>query len=138
MFKNRRTLIGAVALTLGTALILAWAAGPEARAQDETAAANQAPLGTAFTYQGQLAADGEPATGPCDFRFSLFDAASDGAKVGSTLTQTDVELSDGRFAVVLDFGVGVFTGEARWLEITKLRRFHCDADSPAARFCGIL
>jgi hypothetical protein len=149
MFKYRRIVLGAFALTLGLALILVWAAGPGARAQDEAPAANlpplepraplepkaplkpkaplepKAPLGTAFTYQGQLSADSVPATGPCDFRFSLFDAASDGAQVGSTLTQTDVPLSDGRFVVNLDFGVGVFDGDARWLEIAV----QCTGDS---------
>jgi hypothetical protein len=130
MFKYQRTIVGAFALALGLALIFTWAAGPGARAQDESPAARQAPLepkaplepaaplGTAFTYQGQLADDGEPAAGPCDFRFSLFDAPSDGAQVGSTLTQTDVALNDGRFTSALDFGVGVFGGDARWLEIS--------------------
>jgi hypothetical protein len=129
MFKYRRTLLGAFALMLGLALILVWAVGPGARAQDEAPAANlaplepkaplepAAPLGTAFTYQGQLTDDGSPAIGPCDFRFSLFDAASDGTQVGSVSTHNDVALNDGRFTVILDFGVGVFTGDARWLDI---------------------
>jgi hypothetical protein len=117
MFKYQRTVLGAFTLTLGLALILAWAAGPGARAQDESLKANRTPLGTAFTYQGQLSDSGTPATGPCDFHFSLYDAASDGTQVGSTLTQTGIELSDGRFSAVLDFGVGIFTGDARWLEI---------------------
>ena len=36
------------------------------------------PLGTAFTYQGQLEQSGAPANGSCDMLFSLFGAASGG------------------------------------------------------------
>ncbi|MCL6647478.1 MAG: hypothetical protein K6U89_03995, partial [Chloroflexi bacterium] len=42
------------------------------------------PLGTAFTYQGQLTRGGNPVTGQCDFTFQLFDAASGGSQVGNT------------------------------------------------------
>ncbi len=34
------------------------------------------PLGTSFTYQGELRSAGEPAAGVHDLRFRLFDAAS--------------------------------------------------------------
>jgi hypothetical protein len=40
-------------------------------------------LGTAFTYQGQLAKDGAPANGTCDLRLTLFDAVAGGSQVGS-------------------------------------------------------
>jgi len=73
------------------------------------------PLGTAFTYQGQLDQSGSPYTGACDFQFSLWDAASGGTQIGSTQTQTGVTVTDGLFTVSLDFGSSVFTGDARWL-----------------------
>jgi hypothetical protein len=45
----------------------------------------QTPLNTAFTYQGELAGGGVPVTGAYDVRFRLFDAASGGTQIGSTL-----------------------------------------------------
>ena len=40
----------------------------------------QIPLGSAFTYQGQLADVGIPATGNYDFQFGLFDAPTEGLR----------------------------------------------------------
>lgn len=77
----------------------------------------QQPLGTAFTYQGQLNNNGLAISGDCDFQFSLWDAASDGAQIGSTLALNGVQITRGRFTVALDFGAGAFTGESRWLGI---------------------
>jgi len=76
-----------------------------------------APLGTAFTYQGQLKQGGNPVNGTCDFQFSLWDAASGGAQVGSTLTKSSVTLDAGNFSVDLDFGANAFRGYARYLQI---------------------
>ena len=45
-----------------------------------------APMGTAFTYQGRFNASGTPANGAYDFEFRLFDAATAGNQVGSTVT----------------------------------------------------
>jgi hypothetical protein len=73
--------------------------------------------GTAFTYQGRLGADGAPATGIYDLRFTVYDAASSGAVVGAALNTNGVPVSNGLFTVTLDFGAGLFTGPARWLEI---------------------
>jgi hypothetical protein len=76
-----------------------------------------APLGTSFTYQGQLRQAGAAVNGACDFQFSLFDAASGGAQVGVTQAASGLTLVDGRFTVQLDFGGAAFDGNARWLEI---------------------
>jgi len=77
----------------------------------------QALLGTAFTYQGQLKEDGSPVNDTCDFQFSLWDAASGGAQIGTTQTATGVTVSNGLCTVQLDFGSMAFTGDARWLEV---------------------
>ncbi|MBK9138958.1 MAG: hypothetical protein IPM17_09385 [Verrucomicrobia bacterium] len=77
-----------------------------------------APLGTAFTYQGQLADAGQPAHGAYDFRFAIYDAASGGGLVAGPLTNSPVAVANGLFTVRLDFGLGVFNGDARWLEIS--------------------
>lgn len=76
-----------------------------------------APLGTALTYQGKLTDGSPPANGNYDLRFVLYDADAGGNQVGSILTNAAVLVSDGLFTVPLDFGGGVFTGDARWLEI---------------------
>ncbi len=76
-----------------------------------------APLGTAFTYQGRLNAATGPANGSYDLKFTLNDAATGPAQIGSALTNAATPVSNGVFTVTLDFGSGVFTGAARWLEI---------------------
>lgn len=76
-----------------------------------------ASVGTAFTYQGRLLDSGDAANGSYDLQFSLFDEAAAGVQVGPTLTNAAVEVTNGLFAVVLDFGPDAFTTGARWLEV---------------------
>jgi hypothetical protein len=92
-----------------------------AQAQDVGPQSPVASLGTAFTYQGRLEQDGSPVNDTCDMRFRLYDAASAGSQVGSTIN-TGVPIVDGYFTVNLDFGSGAFDGDRRWLEI----RVDCD------------
>jgi len=75
-----------------------------------------AAIGTAFTYQGRLNDGSNPTQGNYDLRFTLYDALSDGTAVGGPLTNSPVGVTNGYFAVTLDFGA-VFAGNARWLEI---------------------
>lgn len=77
-----------------------------------------APLGTAFTYQGRLTDGGNPANGSYDVAFTLFDTNSSGSAIAGPLTNSAVAVSNGLFTTTLDFGAGVFTGNARWLEIS--------------------
>ena len=81
------------------------------------AASYLAAVGTAFTYQGQLRQDGQVVNGACDFEYRLWDAASDGAQVGSMLPVNNLSVSGGLFSASLDFGAGAFNGQARWLEV---------------------
>ncbi len=104
--KKSVSSLRAAAGTLALASLMATALPAEARE----------PVSTAFTYQGELAATGAPAAGTFDIRFRLFDAASDGNQIGSTLCTNDLIIENGRFAVSLDFGAA-FTGEKRFLEI---------------------
>jgi len=78
----------------------------------------QAPLGTAFTYQGQLKSEGQPYTGTCDFQFGLYDVPTEGTSLGDPIVLTEVPLNEGYFTVQLDFGAGAFMGEARYLDIS--------------------
>ena len=75
------------------------------------------PMGTAFTYQGRLIDTNEPADGIFEFQFELYDSAEDGNQLDGTFSLRAVDVMDGYFTVVLDFGSGVFDGEACWLEI---------------------
>ncbi len=80
------------------------------------ALAQPAPLSTSFTYQGELASAGTPASGSYDIRFRLYDAASGGTQIGSTLCSDNLAVANGRFAASLDFGA-VFAGQKRFLEL---------------------
>jgi hypothetical protein len=80
------------------------------------AAQAQTPLGSEFTYQGQLKEGGLPFTGSADLRFQLYDADDGGMLVG-TNSAPNVPINNGLFTVTLDFGSEAFFGDARWLEI---------------------
>lgn len=84
-----------------------------------------ADVATIFTYQGQLKSGSAGVNGKCDFQFELYNVATGGAKIGSTLTRSNVDVVDGRFTVTLDFGASAFPGNNRWLQI-KVR---CPAGS---------
>ena len=71
---------------------------------------------TSFTYQGSLKDGGVAANGNYDFEFVLFDALSGGTQLGSTIPQNSVAVSNGTFAVTLDFG-NQYPGANRFLEI---------------------
>ncbi len=73
--------------------------------------------GTAFTYQGVLSQSGAAVNGSNDLTFTLFNAPSGGATVGTSNVVNDLVMSNGLFAVTLDFGAGAFDGAPRWLQI---------------------
>ena len=72
---------------------------------------------TAFTYQGRLLDGARQANGSYDLQFTLADAPTNGEYIANVLTNAAVPVSNGLFAVTLDFGGSVFDGSARWLEI---------------------
>ena len=51
------------------------------------------PLGTAFTYQGRLVDDGNPASGVYDLTFTLYDAVSGGGQVGTAWAHSSTPTS---------------------------------------------
>jgi hypothetical protein len=73
--------------------------------------------GTAFSYQGRLFDGSNAANGAYDLTFALFDASSNGVQSGLTLTNDATPVSNGLFAVTLDFGGGIFNGTNLWLAI---------------------
>jgi hypothetical protein len=80
--------------------------------------AGAAPMATAWTYQGRLMDANSAADGVYDFQFKLFDDPCTGTQKGGTINEDDLDVIDGYFTVVLDFGSDVFDGDARWLETT--------------------
>jgi len=74
--------------------------------------------GTSFTYQGRFNTNGTPYTGPAEFQFTLWDAASGGGQVAATTpASVIVGVTDGLFDTSLDFGAAAFPGADRWLQI---------------------
>jgi len=74
--------------------------------------------GTAIGYQGRLNDNDAPANGLYDLKFTVYDAPSGGNAVGSTVDVNDLGVINGLFTVTLDPGANVFTGAARWLNIS--------------------
>jgi hypothetical protein len=104
--------IGAVCILGAFSLIRA-----NARSTEPTPNAPQAPLSTAFTYQGQLRDNGAPATGDYDFQFTLYNVETSGSPLLGTTTLTHtVPVTQGHFTVQLDFG-DVFENQQLFLEI---------------------
>ncbi len=73
-----------------------------------------------MAYQGRLTEKGAPASGTYEMQFKLFDTpdAGTGTQQGSTITDPAVVAKDGVFTATLDFGVAVFDGSPRYLEIS--------------------
>jgi hypothetical protein len=106
------------------AIVLIGGMGSQVLGQSEPEATL---LATTFTYQGYLEQNAVPYTGVCDLQVSLFDAASAGTQIGSTLTRTNVAVNGGIFNVQLDFGATAFDGQDRYLGINV----RCPAGSGA-------
>jgi len=106
------------ALVVGLAIVLVGGIGVAQGPWPQGDVLPRAALGTGFTYQGRLTDDGSPANGSYDFRFILYDAEVGGSQVGDIVIRDDVAVTDGFFTVELDFGSDVFTGDARYLEVS--------------------
>jgi hypothetical protein len=79
-------------------------------------AAKADPLGTAFTYQGQLADNGAPANGSYDFTFALYSSASGGTPI-DTIELDAQTVTAGLVNASLDFTDAPYTGQALWVEV---------------------
>ena len=82
----------------------------------------QQPVGTAFTYQGQLKQNGVPVNGEANFIFSLWDAPTGGNLVGQYFeAPSDYPIVDGLFTIELDFTPPeqwIYDGAALWIEVS--------------------
>ena len=121
MFTNPKIRIilaaGAVLLALAVGLQLV-----KGNAQAQLQAQSGDPPGMTIPYAGQLTGDdGTPVTdGTYDFVFTLYDEEEGGNLLWSE-TQTDVRVSDGRFAVMLG-SVNLLPGASKeatsWLQVS--------------------
>jgi hypothetical protein len=75
------------------------------------------PVDSTFTYQGQLRNAGQLVNGNVDVRFTLWDSDVGGTQVGNANSFTNYPLTDGRFALGLNFGMGAFNGDQRWVQV---------------------
>lgn len=75
------------------------------------------PLGSAFTYQGELQTAGEPTTADCDFRFTPFAVETGGDPVAGQVELTAHPVVEGIFTTSLDFGPSIFDGQELWISI---------------------
>jgi len=73
--------------------------------------------GTAFTYQGRLNDGASPASGTYNLTFSLFNTNTSGVAIDGPVTNNAVNVTNGLFTVLVNFGSGAFTGQSNWLEI---------------------
>src|ERR1035438_5048403 len=73
--------------------------------------------GTAFTYQGRLFDNTNPANGNYALKFTVYPDATTGMPALAGTNLAPVSVSNGLFTVVLDFGPGLFTGPPRWLQV---------------------
>src|SRR5260370_16320430 len=71
---------------------------------------------TLFTYQGRLNANGAPANGLYDFRFSIYKTPTNGLLIAGPVTNIAVGVTNGLFTTSLDFGHLPFLGDARWMD----------------------
>ena len=72
---------------------------------------------SAFVFQGKLNDGSLAANGSYQFTFTLHDAASGGNQIGQTITDLSATVTNGIFAVNLDFGANSFDGAARFIEV---------------------
>lgn len=105
-----------IALVTAVAAALVWPQYTAADTNEPSAPA--VAIGTGFTYQGYLANNNVAANGLHDFEFRLYDASVGGLQIGSTVTQSSVQVQNGLFVVELDFGTAAFGQNARWLAIS--------------------
>jgi hypothetical protein len=121
--KREHALVAVITAGLVIWALIVGLSYVQASAPSGQGAAPASPMGTGFTYQGRLEGGSGPVNDDCDLAFRLYDQAAEGSQVGEALSMT-VPITDGLFTVNLDFGSGVFLGEARWLGI----RVRCSGD----------
>jgi len=104
-------LVGLVGTFLGLGSAPLVAAEPIAGVSDDGA---EAALATPIIYRGQLSFLDIPVTTSVDLRFRFYALADGGERLGREIGLDGIDLDEGAFEAVLDFGVTDPTG---WIEI---------------------
>jgi hypothetical protein len=100
----RRTVVSGIAMMLAAASL--------------TLSAYAQQSSTAFTYQGFLKDNNNPANAKYDLQFTLYDAPTGGNPIGNPVVIDDLEITNGLFTVEIDFGINPFSsGQRRWIQI---------------------
>jgi hypothetical protein len=100
----RRTVVSGIAMMLAAASL--------------TLSAYAQQSSTAFTYQGFLKDNNNPANAKYDLQFTLYDAPTGGNQIGNSVVIDDLQITNGLFTVEIDFGINPFSsGQRRWIEI---------------------
>lgn len=81
------------------------------------AVTSAAAQGTAFNYQGVITDGGTTIDGVVDLEFRLYDDATAGSQLGSSIVLVDEAVNNGLVNVELDWGSTYFDGRSLWLEI---------------------
>jgi len=113
VMKNKKVIammvVGLVAIFLATSGVVA----------SPPMFGDASPVASTINYQGQLTDPdtGIPYDGTYDMEFLFYDAATGGSQVGSTITENDVELTNGLFSVKLEVDQSDFNGRGLWIEV---------------------
>lgn len=79
---------------------------------------NAAPVGSAFSYQGELIDNGTPANGLYDFFITAKENATNPSPDLANLQFNDIQITNGLFTIPLvDLGDSSFTGDDLWLAV---------------------
>jgi hypothetical protein len=121
----KQKMVFAIVLIVDLALALTSAASAQGPKPGVRSAAN--PLGTGFSYQGQLKQNGNSVNAACSFNFTLWDSPTDGVQIGNVQSQS-LAVANGLFTSnPIDFGASAFQGDARYLQIAV----QCPGDATA-------
>lgn len=82
-----------------------------------TATVNAKPLGSAFTYQGQLNVSRVPANGDYDLQFTLGSAATGNRCASPPITEPAMAIVAGLINISVDFTDVTYNGAALWVEL---------------------
>ena len=72
---------------------------------------------SSFSYQGVLSSGGVAANGLFDMQCTLYGTISEWNQIGPTVELDDVNVTNGIFSIILDFGASAFDGGERYLMI---------------------